>query len=59
MTRPSYKVYSEEEWLANQDNYYKENKQEWKKGGKYYYYTPKKKHYELTIKREEFVLDFS
>ncbi len=39
-------------------DYYKKDRKEWKKGGKYYYYKPKEHHYEVTIKRGEFILSF-
>ena len=40
------------------NDYYKNNKKEWRKGGKYYYYKPKVHSYELTIKTGEFWIQF-
>tara|TARA_Y100000401_G_C8152987_1_gene140512 strand:- start:249 stop:380 length:132 start_codon:yes stop_codon:yes gene_type:complete len=39
--------------------YYRKNKEEWKKGGKYYYYKPKVITGKLTIARGKFVLSFN
>lgn len=38
--------------------YYRKNKDEWKKGGKYYYYKPKETGGKLTISRGKFLLSF-
>ena len=38
--------------------YYRKNKNEWKKGGKYYYYKPKVHPYQLIIKRGNFIVRF-
>ena len=38
--------------------YYKKNRELWKKGGKYYYYKPKVNSYELIIKKGKFIINF-
>tara|TARA_R110002153_G_C12952134_1_gene458804 strand:- start:254 stop:442 length:189 start_codon:yes stop_codon:yes gene_type:complete len=44
-------------YIMKQD-YYKKNKENWKKGGKYYYYKPKESTGELTIKTGIFIISF-
>ena len=39
-------------------DYYKKNKDNWKKGGKYYYYKPKEITGELSVKTGTFILSF-
>ena len=38
--------------------YYKKNRDLWKKGGKYYYYRPKASTGKLTIKTGVFIINF-
>jgi hypothetical protein len=38
--------------------YYKKNKDQWKKGGKYYYYKPKVSTGELIVKTGLFIIKF-